>query len=93
MTTEPVAPIRTDDLPLLLAWPGQAFRVVDLDCGECAARRLVALGLIPGSNVEVLRNGRFGALIVKVDSCRLGLGRGLAAKVRVSPVGNGGEKA
>jgi Fe2+ transport system protein FeoA len=86
MTTQGIAPVKTDTLPLIMAWPGPIFRVTCLDCGELAARRLTELGMVPGARIEVLRAGRFGSLIVKVDSCRLGLGRGLAAKVILTPV-------
>lgn len=86
MTTDPRRDVTDETISLLFAWPGQAFRVAALDCGEMAARRLTELGMVPGARVEVLRSGRFGSLIVKVDACRLGLGRGLAAKVRLAPV-------
>lgn len=86
MRTNPRGNFTDETISLLFAWPGQAFRVAELDCGEMAARRLTELGMVPGARVEVLRSGRFGSLIVKVDSCRLGLGRGLAAKVLLAPV-------
>jgi len=50
------------------------------------ARRLVALGLVPGAQVTVLQNRGHGPLIVEVHGARLALGRGQAARVLVEPL-------
>jgi ferrous iron transport protein A len=50
------------------------------------ARRLVALGLTPGAEVQVLQNWGRGPLIVEVRCARLALGRGQAARVMVEPL-------
>ncbi len=49
------------------------------------AKRLIALGLIPGAEVHVLQNRGRGAIIVEVHGARLALGRGQAERVAVDP--------
>ncbi len=49
------------------------------------AKRLIAMGLIPGAEVCVLQNRGRGALIVEVHGARLALGRGQAERVAVDP--------
>lgn len=49
------------------------------------ARRLIAMGLVPGSEVRIVQNRGHGPLIVEVHGARLALGRGQAARVLVEP--------
>jgi Fe2+ transport system protein FeoA len=46
--------------------------------------RLAAMGLIPGSVLEVVRNHMHGPLIVQIKESRLVLGRGMALKIDVA---------
>jgi ferrous iron transport protein A len=50
------------------------------------AKRLIALGLVPGAEVSVLQNRGRGAIIVEVHGARLALGRGQAERVAVDPI-------
>ncbi len=61
-----------------------------LHCGQCRgkerkgfAHRLEDMGIRPGKEVEMLRNGGGGPLLVKVDASRIALGRGMAMKIMV----------
>lgn len=47
------------------------------------AKRLIALGLAPGTEVRVLQNWGHCPLIVEAHGARLALGRGQAARVMV----------
>lgn len=47
------------------------------------AKRLIALGLVPGAEVRVLQNRGKGPLLVEVHGARLALGWGQAARVGV----------
>jgi ferrous iron transport protein A len=60
--------------------------VVDLPHGHGVARRLVALGITPGAEIQALQNWGRGPLIVEVHGVRLALGRGQAARVVVEPL-------
>ena len=78
MQSEPI--LRLADLP-----SGRQAVVVDVVAGRGAAARLLALGVVPGRSVRMLRNDGFGPVILAtgLGSSRIAVGRGLAAKVRV----------
>lgn len=72
-------------LPLTMAAPGQAVRLVKILAGRDLVHRLAELGLTPGVELRVLRDAG-GPLLLAVRDARLALGRGMAAKVIVKPV-------
>ncbi|MBC7294531.1 MAG: ferrous iron transport protein A [Thermoleophilia bacterium] len=65
---------------------GSRAVVAGLPWGRGLARRLIALGLAPGSEVYVVQNRGRGPLIVEVHGARLAIGRGQAEQVTVRPV-------
>jgi len=66
--------------------PGQAGRVVYLTGGYGFMRRLTDMGLTPGVLVRVLKND-VGPIVVEVRGIRLALGRGVASRILVEPIG------
>lgn len=69
-------------LPLSALDPGLPARVTRIEAGCGLVGRLAALGLVPGTAVEVISaNG--GPLVLSVLGSRLMIGRGMAAKVLV----------
>ncbi|MGI5939913.1 MAG: FeoA family protein [Thermoleophilia bacterium] len=62
---------------------GQQALVVALPRHGGLARRLIALGLTPGSEVRVVHNRGRGPLIVEAHGARIALGRGQAERVIV----------
>lgn len=74
--------------PLSHAVEGQRVRVVQIEGGGRVRRRLAELGLLPGSEVRVIRSYRSGPLVVIVrQDTRLVLGYGVAAKIMVQAAG------
>jgi Fe2+ transport system protein FeoA len=74
-----------DDAPLLAAVPaGETVVLTHIDgCGRLR-KRLADLGLNVGMPVRVMRNNKFGPLILAVKhDTRLALGRGMACKIHV----------
>jgi len=68
--------------------------VVGLPYSRGLAKRLIALGLVPGTEVRVLQNWGHCPLIIEAHGARLALGRGQAARVMVDPLpGVDGEAA
>lgn len=68
----------------LVQLPPQSRAVVTtLPAAHGLARRLIAMGLAPGSEVRVVQNRGHGPLIIEVHGVRLALGRGQAARVLV----------
>jgi len=54
---------------------------VNAGCG--LRSRLTAMGLVPGAELQVVRNGGRGPFIVAVKGTRLMLGRGMAEHIVV----------
>ncbi len=68
--------------PLTELEPGMYVRVSEVNGGNKLRARLCALGLTPGTPVEIVSVGS-GPVIVKVLDSRLMIGRGMAEKVLV----------
>ena len=60
---------------------GHKVRLVAIDGGRKLTRRLLALGLTLGSEVEVLHHRSRGVVVAKQGN-RVALGRGIAEKLR-----------
>ena len=72
--------------PLSMAVAGQELRLVEIQAGRRLAHRLAELGLTPGVTLRVVqKNG--GPLLISVRGSRIAIGRGLAHKLLVTPVG------
>ncbi len=69
-----------DELP-----PGRRARVVRIEAGTRALRRLVEMGLTPGTVVEVVADYG-GPILVRVRGTVIAIGRGMARKVLVEPL-------
>jgi len=80
--------IRDGAVPLSNLGAGESGTVVRLYGGIGLVGRLAALGFTPGATVQVVRNSRFGPLIVSVLDTHIALGRGQAARVYVARRGN-----
>ncbi|TDA32992.1 MAG: hypothetical protein DSO02_00110 [Hadesarchaea archaeon] len=90
METERLLPkgVPPGSLPLTGLLEGQKGIVSHLSGGTSACRRLADMGITPGVEVEVLKSALFrGPLLVKVRGTTLAVGRGLALKVFVKPLG------
>jgi ferrous iron transport protein A len=61
-------------------------KLVNIEGGTGLRQRLVAMGLVPGSVFEVMRNGHPGPFVVKVKNSKVVLGRGMADKILVEAV-------
>ena len=69
------------DLPL-----GQHAAIASIDCERRLARRLMEMGLLPGTRVRVVRVAPLGDPIeLRVRNYSLSLRRAEAAKIVVSP--------
>jgi ferrous iron transport protein A len=44
---------------------------------------LINMGLRPGKMVEIIKNNGTGPIVLKVDECRIAMGRGAAMKIYV----------
>jgi len=62
---------------------GALVRLVAVEAGQGLRAELAAMGLVPGTEIEVLRNSLNGPFIIGVRGSRIMLGRGMAHKIRV----------
>lgn len=70
--------------PLSLIKPGKNVRLVSITGGRFLQSRLVSMGLLQGTPIEVVKNRGDGPVIVSVKGSRLVLGRGMAQKILVN---------
>jgi len=59
-----------------------------IDRGHRLEHRLNYMGLVPGESVKIVQNNAPGPVVVAVKGSRLCLGRGIACKLMVRPVGD-----
>ncbi len=72
-------------VPLTSVRVGQSVRVSRVDGGHGLRGRLCAMGLTPGTPVEVVADGG-GPVVLSVLGSRVMIGRGMAAKIMVRAV-------
>lgn len=76
--------------PLAQAGDGEQVEIVAVDGGRTVHRRLNDLGLAPGQRVRIVAGQAGGPTLVAIGASRIAIGFGLALKVRVIPVVEGG---
>jgi Fe2+ transport system protein FeoA len=67
-----------------MAETGRSVRIQRIFGGNGLQRRLSAMGLTAGMEMEVVRNDRGGPLVIKVMDSRFMIGRGMAHHIQVS---------
>ncbi len=65
--------------------PNTRARIVDIAAGPGLRIRLLQMGLVPGTELEVIDN-RGGTVLIRFRGTVLGLSRGIAKKIFVSPL-------
>jgi len=72
-------------LPLSMLPPGKNAIIRKVSEGEGLRARLNALGFIPETRIQVVRND-VGPLIINVFKSRIAIGRGMAHKILVEEI-------
>lgn len=72
-------------VPLSLIDTGRKVRLHVVCAGRELSARLTSMGLVPGTELEVISKSAKGPLVVSVGDTRLVLGRGMVSKILVSP--------
>jgi ferrous iron transport protein A len=70
---------------------GGIFEVEDMNMPLDTERRLQVLGLTEGSTVQVMKNKKRGAMIVKIRGTRFALGEKIAKNILVTETRQNGE--
>lgn len=63
---------------------GKRVYIIGLSAGKNMQGRLTAMGLVPGTQIEVIASSAWGPVIVAVKGSRVILGHGMAQKVMVA---------
>jgi Fe2+ transport system protein FeoA len=80
-------PPNTDRRPLDRLAAGERGIIASIDCPPPVARRLMELGLIPGTEIEVVRRAPLGdPLEIAVRGVHLSLRRSEARHIDIAPV-------
>jgi ferrous iron transport protein A len=66
--------------PLAMAGVGERLRIAKLKGTESTVYRLISMGLVPGTEVQII-NIANGSVIVAIGDNRIGLGAGMAQKI------------
>jgi len=74
-------------MPLVNAKQGERFKIKDFTGGATARMRLSSMGLRIGDKIDVINNLDKGQLVIAVAHQRYVLGRGLAKKILIEPLG------
>ncbi len=81
-----IAPREPEELSLDRLAPGERGRIARIDAEPSITRRLMELGLVPGTDVEMVRTAPLGdPLEVAVRGLHLSLRRSEAGHIHVSP--------
>jgi len=76
----------TEERPLDRLKPGERGRIARIDAEPAITRRLMELGLVPGTEIEMVRRAPLGdPLEVAVRGLRLSLRRSEAGNIHVEP--------
>jgi len=76
----------TGERPLARLAPGEGGLILRIDADPTIARRLMELGLVPGTEVEMVRSAPLGdPLEVTVRGLHLSLRRSEAGHIHVAP--------
>ena len=65
------------------AQKGNRHRVSEILTSDSIQGKLAAMGLVPGSEIEILQSSLHGAAIVSCRGAQLVLGRGLAQMIQL----------
>ena len=74
-------------ISLSTAKPGEQVEIKEIAAGEGGTSRLASMGLRVGDRLEIINNEGHGRLILGRDCIRFAIGRGMAEKLLVSPLG------
>jgi len=70
-------------MPLTKIKEGLKAKLLTIEGGRQMRTRLAALGLLPGTEIEVIQNSGKGPFVVSVRGSRIVIGRGMASRVQV----------
>jgi ferrous iron transport protein A len=76
----------THAFPLGMAGEGEKVKIVSITGGKNLAKRLLTLGLVEDTQVQLLHKQSGNGIVIVCGETRLALGLGMAQKIMVVPV-------
>ncbi|MGQ9799282.1 MAG: FeoA family protein [Ignavibacterium sp.] len=73
-------------MPLSLCRSGNDLEVIKVLGGMGIVRKLSEIGIYPGVRIFIVNNSYYGPILIALNSIRVALGRGIAAKIIVKPL-------
>ncbi len=70
-------------MPLSMISEGKRAILKKITGGRQLRGRLAALGLLPGTELEVVQNSGQGPFVISVKGSRIVIGRGMASRIEV----------
>jgi ferrous iron transport protein A len=71
------------EMPLSMISEGKRAILKKITGGRQLRGRLAALGLLPGTELEVVQNSGQGPFVISVKGSRIVIGRGMASRIEV----------
>jgi Fe2+ transport system protein FeoA len=65
---------------------GKVYMLIGFDGGHHLREKIYSMGLNSGAHFRVISNPGFGPVSLEVRQTRLGIGRGMAAEIRIKEV-------
>ncbi|MCP4230122.1 MAG: ferrous iron transport protein A [bacterium] len=65
---------------------GESAIIEEVEAGRSLRSRLMALGMLPGTPIEVIKLDRSGPVVLEVHDSRVVIGRGIARKIEVKAI-------
>ena len=72
-------------MPLAMASAGEKICIIKFASGRGMCQRLSSMGLNVGSEIEIIKKGFQGPLLIEAGDTRLAIGAGMAHKIIVMP--------
>lgn len=60
---------------------GEKIKIIGINCGRQFDRRLCDLGVFEGTEVTIIKNDKFGPIIIQILNSKIALGQGEANKI------------
>ncbi len=71
-------------IPLSLLDEQQEATVIAIEGGHMMQGRLARLGIIPNSNIKMIKKAGKGPIIIEVKGTRFAIGRGMISRIMVT---------
>ncbi len=71
-------------MPLAFVQSGKKVILTRIDAGCDLKNRMASMGIIPGTEIEVVQNLHSGPFMIKVKDSKFAIGRGIALKLQVA---------